>query len=166
MQGETVAVNGRWAVPRRFDKVSAMCCELFARRPCIFHVTIVLLMSGCTPAALTALSVGGGAGIQHTMNGISYRTFTAPISEVSLAAKSALDRMGVSNIVLHKTADGNVFSANAGDRNVEVELVSITPKATRMRTSVRSGMLMDSATGNEIILQTERTLGNVRRTSL
>jgi hypothetical protein len=166
MQGKTVNVNGRWAVARRFEKMSSICRDLVARRPCLYRATIVLLMSGCTPAALTALSVGGGAGIQHTMNGISYRTFTAPISEVSLATRSALDRMGVSNIVLHKTADGTVFSANAGERNVEVELVSITPKATRMRTSVRSGMLMDSATGNEIILQTERTLGNVRRTSL
>ena len=33
-----------------------------------------------------------------------------------------------------------------------------------MRTMVRNGMLMDSATGTEIIVQTERTLGNGKRT--
>jgi hypothetical protein len=107
--------------------------------------------------------VGGSAGIQHTVNGISYRTFTASMPEVRAAARTALGRMGVTNITLHKTEEGEVISAKAGDRNIEVELTSITLKATRMRTMVRNGVLMDSATGTEIILQTERTLGNGRR---
>ena len=139
-----------------------------ARRPRTSHSTalmiVVFLLSGCTPVALTALSVGGSAGIQHTMNGISYRTFTAPMPEVRAAAQTALDRMGATNIVLHKSEEGEVISAKAGDRTIEVDLITITPKVTRMRTMVRNGMLMDSATGTEIIVQTERTLGNGKRT--
>ena len=84
-----------------------------ARRPRTSHSTalmiVVFLLSGCTPVALTALSVGGSAGIQHTMNGISYRTFTAPMPEVRAAAQTALDRMGATNIVLHKSEEGEVL---------------------------------------------------------
>ncbi len=132
------------------------------RRPIAFRGTalmiVTLFLSSCTPAALTALSLGGSAGIQHTINGVSYRTFTASMPEVRAAAQTALDRMGVTNIDLSKTEEGEIISGKAGDRNVEVELITITPNATRMRTTVRNGMLMDSATGTEIILQTERSL--------
>lgn len=171
--GQVVSGEVALAIATPFDSWSKHCSVRASqrspgpRRTSAYRRTaltiVTLLLSACTPAALTALSMGGAAGIQHTVNGISYRTFTAPMPEVRTAARTALGRMGVTNVTQHKTEEGEVISAKAGDRTIEVELVTITPRATRMRTTVRSGVLMDSATGTEIILQTERTLANGKR---
>ena len=121
---------------------------------------LMLFAGGCSPVALTALGVGGSAGIQHTMSGVAYRTFTASLTEVRAAALAALDRMGTTEVLVRRTGEGELITARAGDRNIEIELVTITDKATRMRAVVRNGVLMDRATGTEIIVQTERTLGH------
>lgn len=133
---------------------------------CMAALAIVgLLASGCDPISLTALGVGSAAGVQHTLGGISYRTFTASLPEVRIAALSALSRMGIKDPARSKTAEGEVIAAKAGDRNIEIELDAITPKTTRMRTTVRNGLFMDSATGTELIFQTERNLNNRKETS-
>ena len=121
---------------------------------------IGLLASGCDPISLTAFGVGSAAGVQHTLGGISYRTFTASLPEVRAATLNALNRMGIKNTSRSKTAEGEVITAKAADRDIEVELDAITPKTTRMRTTVRNGVFMDSATGTEVIFQTERILNS------
>ncbi len=126
---------------------------------------ITLLVSGCDPVSLTAFGVGSAAGVQHTLGGISYRTFTASLLEVRIATLSALNRMGIKDTARSKTAEGEVITAKAGDRDIEIELDAITPKTTRMRTTVRNGLFMDSATGNELIFQTERILNNRKEIS-
>ncbi len=126
---------------------------------------IGLLAGGCDPISLTAFGVGSAAGVQHTLGGISYRTFTASLPEVRSATLSALNRMGVKNTVRSKAAEGELITAKAGDREIEIELDAITPKTTRMRTTVRNGLFMDSATGTELILQTERNLNNRKEAS-
>lgn len=133
---------------------------------CLAALAVVgLLASGCDPISLTALGVGSAAGVQHTLGGISYRTFTASLPEVRIATLSALSRMGIKDTARSKTAEGEVITAKAGDRNIEIELDAITPKTTRMRTTVRNGLFMDSATGTELIFQTERNLNNRKETS-
>ena len=124
-----------------------------------------LFASGCDPLSLTMVGVGTATGVQHTLNGISYRTFTASLPEVRAAALTALNRMGVKDSARRKTAEGETITAKAGERDIEIELDAITPKTTRMRTTVRNGMLMDSATGIEIIVQTGRALNNGKETS-
>lgn len=128
-------------------------------------VIIGLLASGCDPISLTAFGVGSAAGVQHTLGGYSYRTFTASLPEVRGATISALKRMGIKDSARSKTAEGEVITAKAGDREIGIELDAITPKMTRMRTTVRNGPFMDSATGTELIFQTERILGNRKEAS-
>jgi hypothetical protein len=117
-----------------------------------------VLNAGCAPVALTAFGVGTATGVQHTLNGIAYRTFTAPLPQVRSAATVSLNRMGIKVASREKTKDGELIKARASEREIEIELDAITPNTTRMRTAVRNGLFMDSATGTEIILQTERAL--------
>ncbi len=126
---------------------------------------VTLLVSGCDPVSLTAFGVGSAAGIQHTLSGISYRTFTASLPQVHAATLTALNRMGIKGSTWRKTPEGETITAKAGDRDIEIELDAITPKTTRMRTTVRNGVLMDSATSIEIIAQTQRVLNNGKETS-
>lgn len=125
-----------------------------------------LLLSGltffaaCAPVTLTALGVGSAAGVQHTLGGITYRTFTAPLPQVRSAAIASLGRMGIKVDSRDKSGEGEVIKAKANGRDIEIELDALTPNMTRMRTAVRNGLFMDAATGAEIILQTERVLNN------
>lgn len=119
-----------------------------------------ILVTGCAPLTLTAVGVGSAAGVQHTMGGITYRTFTMPLPQVRTAAMSSLNRMGIKVDRREKSESGEIIKASANDREIEIELDALTPNTTRMRTIVRSGIFMDAATGAEIIMQTERVLGN------
>lgn len=118
------------------------------------------LLSGCEPLSLAALGVGGSAAVSHKVNGTPYRTFTAPLSKVKSASMGALKRMGIKAQTTTKIENGELITARAGKREIEVELESLTPNTTRMKVVARQGGLFyDSATATEIIAQTEKRLG-------
>lgn len=114
-------------------------------------------LAGCAPA-LTVLGVGTATGVQHTLSGISYRTFTTPLPQVRKATLTALNRMGLKVNSDEKTQEGELIKASAVEREIEITLDAVTASTTRMRTIVRNGVFMDAATGTEVILQTEKAL--------
>jgi hypothetical protein len=65
--------------------------------------------------------------------------------------------------VIETTRDGNkqVITARATDRDIEIEIESLTPNTTRLTVtaSKQGSLLRDSATATEIILQTEKFVG-------
>lgn len=125
-------------------------------------IGLAFVTTGCAPLALTAVGVGAGAGVSHTMGGYTYKTFTAPVAKVRTASLTALKRMGIAFESSEKTEEGEVLKAKAGDRDIEIALDIISPNTTRMRTIAKKGTLIyDSATSTEIILQTEKVLGPV-----
>ncbi|MBI4207615.1 MAG: DUF3568 family protein [Betaproteobacteria bacterium] len=125
----------------------------------LLFIVVIVGLSGCDPFTLTALGVGGAAGVQHTLTGIAYRTFSAPLPKVRSAVMTAFDHMGIKVASKEKIENGERFTARASDRDIEIELEAITPKTTRMRSTAKTGLFRDAATATEIILQTERVLG-------
>lgn len=122
-------------------------------------IAILILGSGCTAVGVTALGVGGAVGVSHTLNGIVYKTFTEPLPKVKRAGLTALSQMDISVETIEKTEEGEIIHAKASNRTIEVQLEAITRKTTRMRVTADSdGIVKDSATATEIILQTERAL--------
>jgi uncharacterized protein DUF3568 len=127
----------------------------------ISGVAACAMLNACVPLAVTAAGVGGGTAVNHTMQGITYRTFTAPLPRVRSASLTALKQMGIERSGSQKTANGETILAKATGREIEIELESLSPNATRMRVIAKNGGLFyDSATATEIILQTEKVLGN------
>ena len=126
---------------------------------------ILLYLNGCAaPVALTLLSVGAGVttgtAVSYTMDGIAYRTFTAPLSQVERATLTALNDMGMEIEGAEKTDEGKAIKAKGADRQIEIELQAVSSKTTRLRTVAKQGWFFkDRATATEIILQTERILG-------
>ena len=119
----------------------------------------VIFTNGCAAVALTALGVGAAVGVNHTLNGIVYKTFAEPLPKVKRATLTALHQMAIPVESMEKTEQGEVIRAKASNRAIEVEFESLTPKTTRMRvTADADGLIKDSATATEIILQTERAL--------
>lgn len=118
------------------------------------------LLGGCETAALTAFGVGASTGVQHTLNGITYRTFSVPDAKVRGAAMLALNRMGIKATPLARGEPGNVIHAKANEREIELSFENLSPNTTRMRATVKQGIFYDSATAYEIIIQTEKALGN------
>lgn len=118
-------------------------------------------LAGCEAIALSALGVGGSTAVNHTLTGMTYRTFTAPLPRVKHASVGALNRMGI-RVASSAREEGNeVLKASAKDREIEIVLEPVSTNTTRMKVIARNGgMFYDSATATEIILQTERILGN------
>lgn len=137
-------------------------------RPATFRLRVwlglasTLLLSACDPVSLTMLGVGAGAGVSHHMGGITYKTFTEPLPKVRRATLAALKRMAITVESTERTQNGEVLKAKAHERNIEIELESLTTSTTRIRAVARKdgGILVDSATAVEIIVQTEKSLGS------
>jgi hypothetical protein len=122
-------------------------------------VFIAVTLSGCDPVSITAMGVGAAYGVQHTLTGISYRTFTVPLPQVRSAVMTAFNHMDITLGSKETIENGERLTAHVSDREIEVELGAITPKTTRMRSTAKNGLFRDAATATEIILQTERVLG-------
>ena len=117
------------------------------------------VLAACDPITLTALAVGAGAGVQHTLSGIAYKTFSSPLPKVRTAVTGALAHMDIKVGATEKIDNGVRIKARAADRDIEIDLEALTSKTTRMKSTARNGIFMDSATATEIILQTEKALG-------
>lgn len=116
-------------------------------------------LAGCDPVSLTAATMGAGVGISHTLGGIIYKTFTAPIKTVEEGSVIAMRDMGIKVLTRETNKEGErVITAAAKDREIEVLLEPLTPRTTRMRVIASNGIIKDSATATEIVLQTERVL--------
>lgn len=128
-------------------------------RSAIVMLALAASTAGCDPITLTAASLGAGLGASHTLGGIIYRTFTAPIKTVENGSVEAMRDMGVKVVSRSTNKMGErVINATAKDREIEVLLEPLTPRTTRMRVIASNGLLKDSATAQEIMLQTERVL--------
>src|ERR671910_2975451 len=124
----------------------------------------LLPLSGCAAVGMTLFGVGAGVAtgtsVSYTLDGIAYRAFTAPISQVEGATRTALDRMGIKIQATSKTEQGKAIKAMTNDREIEIELEMVSAKTTRIRTVAKQGIFFkDRATATEIILQTEKILG-------
>lgn len=121
----------------------------------------IMPLTGCMAVGITALGVGMATGVSHTLGGIVYKTFSVPEAQVKKASLAAMGRMQVKGLKTTRNGTTEVIVARAGDRDIEVELEALTGSATRMSVTVKKdgGLLRDSATATEIILQTERLVG-------
>lgn len=126
----------------------------------LFIVLAMLSLQGCVALALTAGSVAAGAGVNHTLNGIVYKTFAASMNETRLATLKTFKRMDMDLIKDEKTDEGWLISAKATERTIDVELEELTGRTTRMRVVANKGDIFfkDSATATEIVVQTAEAL--------
>jgi len=132
-------------------------------------LTLMLVLSqtlgGCAAIGVTMLGVGAGLGAAHHLGGISYKTFTESLPEVKRATILALRRMAIEVSAVERMENGERIVAKAADRDIEIQLESLTPRTTRMRSVARQdgGIFVDSATAVEIIIQTEKALAGSTR---
>src|SRR4051794_694139 len=127
-------------------------------------VGLGLLLQGCAAAGLAVAGAGAGVsmgtGVEHTMNGIAYKTFTAPANNVRFATLKTLDRMGMTITTDEQTEAGWKLVAAANERTIDIELERVTDQVTRMRVVANKGDIFfkDASTATEVILQTAQTL--------
>ncbi|TDI66190.1 MAG: DUF3568 family protein [Alphaproteobacteria bacterium] len=130
----------------------------------ILAMLAALNLAGCAGVALTAGGIAGSAGVNHTLSGIVYKTFTAPLKDMRIATLKTLNRMQIKVTADKKAEYGWRIDGTAFERTIEIELERLTPAATRMRVTTNKGSIFkDSATSTEIILQTARRLENTKR---
>jgi len=134
-------------------------CQL----PAVF-IALALGVNGCAAVGMTLFGVGAGVtagtSVSYTLDGVAYRTFTAPLPQVEGATRTALDRMGIKVDSTAKTEQGKAIRATSNDRDIEIELEMVSSRTTRIRTVAKQGIFFkDRSTAGEIIFQTEKVLG-------
>ena len=129
---------------------------------------LALALQGCAAAGVTLATagagVGMGAGVEHTLNGIVYKTFGVSMNELRFAALKTLDHMDMPVTTDEKTETGWKLAASASERTIEIEFERLTDRTTRMRVVANEGMIFfkDASTATEIITQTAQTLQDDR----
>lgn len=104
--------------------------------------------------------VAAGAGVDHSLSGITYKTFAVPADEMREATLVTLARLDMELIDMRETDAGWALNVRAAGRDISIELETLTRMVTRMRVTADEGFLFlrDTATSTEIILQTVETL--------
>jgi hypothetical protein len=120
--------------------------------------------SGCASVGVSLAGLGAGVGMNHYTNNVTSRTFTEPLADVRQAVHEALKRMAIAVEGTAETGAATMITAKAGTREIEIELEPITANTTRMQSIARreGSLFLDSATGAEIIAQTEKILAQPR----
>jgi len=118
-----------------------------------------LLIQGC--ATLTTTTAGAPArNVDFTLDGIAYRTFSAPLDQMQRATLTTFKRMDLALKSDEIKDDGcrELVAAN-GDRTIHVELEKLSARTTRMRiTAKHRWMWRDRVAAGELLVQTEHTL--------
>jgi hypothetical protein len=131
-------------------------------------LALMLSLGGCAGAGLAVAGAGVGVamgtGVDYTLNGIAFKTFTAPLDDVKLATRAGLENMGI-QITREGPSekDDKVWRIEgvANSRQIGIDLQALTPKTTRIRVVAEDGIFFkDKATEAEIIFQTADALDN------
>src|SRR2546422_10796364 len=95
----------------------------------VIGVALLLNLQGCAAVALTLLSagvgVGASAGIDYSVNGVAYRTFTAGHDQLRGAVLTTRRRMAIPVKGDDRTDEGGKIVARAVERRAEVALVRL-----------------------------------------
>ncbi len=121
-----------------------------------FVLACLLVLEGCAAAALSIAGVAGGAGLDHTLDGIVTRTYAAPIAGTRLATLQTLKRMGMTVEKNEKQDKGWVIKAKAAERKIDIDLEPLSNQTTRVRVVVSRAnfvFIKDSSTSNELVDQ-------------
>jgi hypothetical protein len=124
-------------------------------------------LCGCAaPAGIAmvgseAAGAGASAGIEHTMQGVAYRTFIASMPDVEAATRDALKVMSIGVTEAEDDEDyGRTLKAKTERRTVNIRFEKISDQTTQIRVDSKSSLLShDGATSGELINQTARILG-------
>jgi len=139
------------------------------------RVTLVValagLAAGCTGIELpalgaAALSAGVGnsvrAGIEYTVTGTAYRTFSLPLEDLASTVRHTLERLELPVTAAAAHGARLDITAEGIGRSVRMELMPISPGLTRLKVSVKQGLIRnDRATTSEIIGQIEREVDKI-----
>lgn len=125
-----------------------------------------LALQGCALGGLglmlaaTGTGLAAGAGVDHTLSGITYKTFSVSRNQLRYATLKTLHRMDMKVIKDKREKEVHLIEAKALDREIEIELERLTRRTTRMRVVAHQGQIFfkDAATATEIIVQTAATL--------
>jgi uncharacterized protein DUF3568 len=117
-------------------------------------LAVALASQGCAGMA--------GQSVNYTLDGVAYRTFSAPLDQMQRATLTTFRRMDLALQRDEMNDDGcRELVAAAGDRTIHVELEKLGARTTRMRITAKQGWLLrDRAAAGELLVQTERALSD------
>lgn len=123
---------------------------------------------GGAPVATRSTAGGVPIVIDHTLSGIAYKTFAAPLDTMRSAALTGLGELEFDVTADDAAAPGRKIEASANERRILIELEALSPSATRMQVTAErtTGIFRDRATATEIIVRTANVLDGRQHASV
>jgi len=135
-------------------------------------LVLATLAAGCTGIELpalgaAALSAGVGnsvkAGIEYSVTGSAYRTFTLPLEDLAGLVRRTLERMDLPVTEAGTKDTQLIYVAEGIDRTVRLTFTPVSTSVTRLGITVKQGAIRrDRATASEIITQIELGLASLK----
>lgn len=102
--------------------------------------------------------------IDHTLSGIAYKTFAAPLDAMRSATLTGLGQLEFAVTADDSANPGRKIEAAANKRRILIELEALGPNATRMQVTAErtTGIFRDRATATEIIVRIASVLDGRR----
>ena len=121
-------------------------------------ILLLLIITGCSAAALPALS-GVGFAVHYSQSNEASRTFTFPVDQTDKAIMFALKGMGIKVVDDSTTENGKRIKAATEKLDIIIDLEQVTAKVTKVNVNARKWTIIkDKATASEIIAQLTKAL--------
>jgi len=126
---------------------------------------LLVALQGCAIGGLglmlaaTGTGMAAGAGVDHTLSGITYKSFAVSRNQLRFAILKTLHRMDMKVVKDEPEKRHHQIEAVAFDRTIDIEIEGLSRKTTRMRVVANQGKIFfkNSATATKIIVQTAAT---------
>lgn len=125
---------------------------------------LILVSIATLPSCIGAqaiVGIGGSAIASHAINGITYKTYTAPYSRIRWASMKAISNMGLKKTGEKKDPQTSINTVTAVSKNMEFEIAfeEVSDKTTKVRIIARKNKLFfDQATANAMHEQIQKLI--------
>jgi hypothetical protein len=129
-----------------------------------FIVVGLFALEGCVSAAISVVSMAGGAALRNVTTEPVHQNVPSPMAGARLAALKTIDRMAMVVEKDERREDRWTIVAKADNREVKVELVALGHKRVRMSLEGGSGdfvITKDTATADEFSHQMDLELSRL-----
>jgi hypothetical protein len=129
-------------------------------KPTLFPILLgcSVALQGCETVGSSLLGAGIGSAIHQEQDSQAVQTVTQPLERARAAVLAAFTRMGIQHATTSASEGGQRIIGQAKAQKVDVRLIEVTEKATRLSVRVGEPGSRDAATAKEILEQTQRAM--------
>lgn len=123
----------------------------------------VCLLAGCAQVVVPGAMTGGAEYYHYTASNVANETLMGDVRDVTAAARSALNKMGIHLHSVTPYTDETVMFASTAGLDISINMIPVTASTTRVIVDAREDHIIkkDKATADEILTQIRIALARI-----